>query len=203
MNYKKVRLKRSNVINDDKTPKLPTSANMEYGELAINYASGVECISTKNASGEIITFKEDVHIGEESDAAISALMPNLFYDTSNNLLKYKDSNYNVYRSMPPQPTVTSTKTYSSSGSIKISQKTEEVILLKCRSGEYSFSVTNLPLNRIHLIVSVTNSGSVKINFPTDDESYITFGMDNLTVAYGDYGEISIIKIDDKYFIQSA
>lgn len=55
---KKVLHKRS-VIVENELPKLPTSSQLEYGELAINYADGYETISIKNNNNEIVTFSND------------------------------------------------------------------------------------------------------------------------------------------------
>ena len=52
---KKVLNKRSNVVLGDGNPKIPTAEQMEYGEIAINYASGVETLSTKNADDEVVS----------------------------------------------------------------------------------------------------------------------------------------------------
>lgn len=48
--------KHSSVITDG-IPKIPTSEQLEYGEIAVNYADGGETISLKNASNEIVEFK--------------------------------------------------------------------------------------------------------------------------------------------------
>jgi polyhydroxyalkanoate synthesis regulator phasin len=48
--------KHSSVITDGKA-KLPTASQLEYGELAINYADGVETISMKNSANQIVEFK--------------------------------------------------------------------------------------------------------------------------------------------------
>ncbi len=53
--------KKSQLLVDGKA-KLPTSADIEYGEIAINYADGYECISIKNNTNEIITFSSDEQI---------------------------------------------------------------------------------------------------------------------------------------------
>ena len=53
--------KRSNATTDGK-PKLPTSSQIEYGELAVNYAKDKETISLKNSSNEIVTFSSDSQI---------------------------------------------------------------------------------------------------------------------------------------------
>lgn len=36
--------------------KTPTSSQMDYGEIAINYAKGSEMISIKNSANEIVSF---------------------------------------------------------------------------------------------------------------------------------------------------
>ena len=47
--------KRSNVVLEDGNPKIPTAEQLDYGEFAINYASGVETLSTKNADDEVVS----------------------------------------------------------------------------------------------------------------------------------------------------
>ena len=47
--------KRSSAVNDDGTPKIPTSEQLQYGEIAINYAAGVETLSIKNSNDNIVT----------------------------------------------------------------------------------------------------------------------------------------------------
>lgn len=47
--------KRSNVVLEDGSPKIPTPDQLDYGEFAINYASGVETLSTKNADDEVVS----------------------------------------------------------------------------------------------------------------------------------------------------
>ena len=61
--------KHSSVITDGKA-KLPIESQLEYGELAVNYAAGVETISLKNSNNEIVEFKssqalEDIIIKNE------------------------------------------------------------------------------------------------------------------------------------------
>ena len=46
-------------------PKLPSAANINEGELAINYAKGKETLSTKNSNGEIVTFSSDNYYSEK------------------------------------------------------------------------------------------------------------------------------------------
>ena len=47
--------KRSSAVNDNGTPKIPTSEQLQYGEIAINYADGVETLSIKNSNDNIVT----------------------------------------------------------------------------------------------------------------------------------------------------
>lgn len=47
--------KRSNVVLEDGSPKIPTAEQLNYGEIAINYASGVETLSTKNSDDEVVS----------------------------------------------------------------------------------------------------------------------------------------------------
>ena len=64
----KILLKRSKELG-----KLPQPNNLDYGELTINYASGSESISFKNAANEIVThgMKMKQTIGEDEIAPIS------------------------------------------------------------------------------------------------------------------------------------
>ena len=54
----KVIHKKSTVVNQG-VPKLPTSGNVEYGEIAINYAASAETLSIRNANDEIVPFSSD------------------------------------------------------------------------------------------------------------------------------------------------
>ncbi len=56
MANKKVLHKRSNVINADGSPKQSTDGQLDYGELAINYADTAEVLSIKNSNNDIIAF---------------------------------------------------------------------------------------------------------------------------------------------------
>lgn len=54
----KVLNKRSSALVNGEA-KLPTSQQLDYGEIAINFASGHETLSIKNSSDEIATFSSD------------------------------------------------------------------------------------------------------------------------------------------------
>jgi len=50
----KIQLKRSNQVEADGSAKKPTAAQMEYGELAVNYNSGDPAIFLEDSDGAII-----------------------------------------------------------------------------------------------------------------------------------------------------
>ncbi len=52
--------KSKQVVNG--MPKLPLATDLSDGELAINYAKGVETIAIKNDSGDVVTFSSDNYI---------------------------------------------------------------------------------------------------------------------------------------------
>lgn len=68
--------KHSSVITENK-PKLPTSDQLEYGELAVNYAKGGETITLKNKEDEIVEFKSKEYyeniLNENNYAITSAI----------------------------------------------------------------------------------------------------------------------------------
>ena len=47
--------KRSNALLEDGTPKIPSADQFQQGEIAINYAAGLETLSTKNSNSEVVT----------------------------------------------------------------------------------------------------------------------------------------------------
>lgn len=60
----KVLHKKSNQLSNG-GPKLPTSGQLDYGEIAINYSKGSETISIKNDEDEIVTFQNEVFVGDK------------------------------------------------------------------------------------------------------------------------------------------
>lgn len=61
-NYKIIN-KNSSALIDGK-PKLPTAEQLEYGEIAINYADSGETLSIKNSNNRIVTFSCDDKFNE-------------------------------------------------------------------------------------------------------------------------------------------
>lgn len=72
VNIKGFSHKKSNVIENG-LPKLPTAAQLELGELAINFADGYETLSIKNSNNEIVTFTNDQYWKDKEQVIASAL----------------------------------------------------------------------------------------------------------------------------------
>lgn len=64
--------KKSTVIENG-GPKLPTAAQLELGEIAINFAKGYETLSIKNNNNEIVTFTNDNYWINKEQAIAAAL----------------------------------------------------------------------------------------------------------------------------------
>ncbi len=70
---KKILLKRSNQKESNGQPKLPLPSQMDYGELAINYAKDAETLSIKNSDNKIVTFNK-INIIQTSGSSASNVM---------------------------------------------------------------------------------------------------------------------------------
>lgn len=57
-NIQSISHKKSAVVENG-APKLPTTSQLELGEIAINFADGYETLSIKNNNDEIVTFTND------------------------------------------------------------------------------------------------------------------------------------------------
>ena len=82
----KVLNKRSTVVTNG-SPKLPTAQQLDYGEIAINYAKDYETLSIKNANNEIAVFSNDKILNKKfiSQAEyVSSAKTICFYDNDNN-----------------------------------------------------------------------------------------------------------------------
>lgn len=53
---------KSNVVRESGYPKIPMPGQLQYGEIAINYAEGLETISLKNSNNQITTFKPNTNV---------------------------------------------------------------------------------------------------------------------------------------------
>ena len=61
--WKLIHIKSKQTGEDGKSPKLPTSDQLQYGEIAINYGDGIETIAIRNENDEIVRFisEKEVH----------------------------------------------------------------------------------------------------------------------------------------------
>lgn len=93
----KIQLKRSNVLEGD-TAKEPTAAQIEYGELAVNYNNSDSAIFIKDSADNIIRIagkgsitSSDTPSGDDLPSSGNKI-GELFFDTSNNTLNYWNGN---------------------------------------------------------------------------------------------------------------
>ena len=68
----KIQLKRSNQAEADGSAKKPTAAQMEYGELAVNYNSGDPAIFLENSDGAIVRIAGAGAVGGDLQAVTDA-----------------------------------------------------------------------------------------------------------------------------------
>lgn len=76
-NWKLIHIKSKQRGEDGVSPKLPTSEQLEYGELAINYGEGIETIAIKNDKDEIIKFIPENKVKEYVDKKINDIIKEL------------------------------------------------------------------------------------------------------------------------------
>ena len=65
---KTVLLKRTKDVLEDGSPKIPTTEQVEYGEFAINYKSGLESLSFKNSDDQIVTISLNGNVKTVAEA---------------------------------------------------------------------------------------------------------------------------------------
>ena len=101
-NFEHIIHKNSSALVDN-NPKLPTSGQLEYGEIAINYAKDKETISLKNSNNEIVTFTSDKKLDnyvtvsdfDENELIVSAALNDL-EESKADKDDLTDLNNNVY-----------------------------------------------------------------------------------------------------------
>lgn len=71
-NIQSISHKKSAVVENG-APKLPTTSQLELGEIAINFADGYETLSIKNNNDEIVTFTNDNYWINKEQAIAAAL----------------------------------------------------------------------------------------------------------------------------------
>lgn len=73
-NWKLIHIKSKQRGEDGLSPKLPTSEQLEYGEIAINYGDGIETIAIRNEKDEIVKFIPEYKVKEYVDRRINELL---------------------------------------------------------------------------------------------------------------------------------
>jgi hypothetical protein len=76
-NWKLIHIKSKQRGKDNISPKLPTSDQLEYGEIAINYGDGIETIAIKNENDEIIKFVPEYKMKEYIVEAMEDVVPKI------------------------------------------------------------------------------------------------------------------------------
>ena len=178
--------KRSSVVNDEngiKTPKLPNKEQLEFGEIAINYAKDYETLSIKNSSGDVVTFSSDSIIDKKiddiRDDLASVVSVELGEDTNDNknFLKSEkesgdtgDTKVLAVRSMDTDSTVTTDRILVAGGPLDSPALRD--ILKKDNSG-------NAYIEKGTDIQSLLLSLFTKVEWPTPT---VTEGKINTTIA---------------------
>jgi hypothetical protein len=84
-NWKLIHIKSKQHGENEMSPKLPTSEQLEYGEIAINYGDGIETIAIRNDNDEIVTFIPEHKVKEYIDKRIKELVVNFKDETPLNI----------------------------------------------------------------------------------------------------------------------
>lgn len=84
-NWKLIHIKSKQRGEDGISPKLPTSGQLEYGEIAINYGDGIETIAIRNDNDEIVTFIPEHKVKEYIDKRIKELVVSFKDETPLNI----------------------------------------------------------------------------------------------------------------------
>ena len=77
MKAKLIHIKSKQHGEDENSPKLPTSDQLQYGEIAINYGNGIETIAIRNENDEIVKFIPERKVYEIVEQRIQELMKEL------------------------------------------------------------------------------------------------------------------------------
>ena len=76
--------KRSSVITEG-VPKQPTTDQIDYGEIAINYAANGETLYIKNSENAIAEFKDNKYYQKQLDKVLQKVLPH--YNLTQNSIK--------------------------------------------------------------------------------------------------------------------
>lgn len=207
---KKVYNKRSNQRLVDGSPKLPDPSSIEYGEITINYAKGVENVSFKNSVNEIFTLGQEVIIGE--NVPENGSLAKIFIDETSKNIKFKNSQgeyelitYYATTSSVSQAISDATfnngvTTASSVSSIPVTHRL--AIVSVNANGDFSLASTPEAGREINVIVRNTGSGKINITVPHNSTYLLPDGKQNvITIAAGGYADINVISNGTNMFVR--
>lgn len=75
--WKLIHIKSKQRGSDGKSPKLPTSDQLDYGEISINYGKDIETIAIRNEDDEIVKFISEKKVHEYVDKQIKEIVKEL------------------------------------------------------------------------------------------------------------------------------
>lgn len=124
---------KSNVVTDNK-PKLPSKDQIEYGEIAVNYAADHETISLKNSNDDIKTFSSDEYYTKQklgtafTDSTVTDVLNNVHetlaasINSLNDKKADRESIGNLNDALQKKVSIDDFKTYSAATNTKINGK---------------------------------------------------------------------------------
>jgi len=170
MARKKLLHLKSNVtqnVNGSIVPKLPTSEQIDYGEIAVNYAEGYETLAIKNSNGDVIPFTNSITMYDYIDDKLGSGF------TSSSVTEVIESNERVISSsLNDLNSKMVTEIESSNGSIATSMSTRGDGSVKADIQTDASKVSGLTA------VSDSDQGAAKISGVTSTSS-VKKGIENL------------------------
>ena len=210
--------KRSNVVLEDGSPKIPTPDQLKYGEIAINYNAGKETISFKNSNNEVVAFGDEVVIGTSEplpgshaeifiDESIDPVGVELYTKSQvdDKFLTKSDAS-STYATTTSVSQAIADATFnnghnavSSVAGIPVSKRL--VIATISNNGSFTLASTPADGREIHVIVHNTSSSDIEITMPSGS-NYVKMSGDTLTVAGSSYADINVISDGTKMYIRA-
>jgi hypothetical protein len=147
-----IKNKNSNQVIDG-NPKLPTAEQLQYGEIAINYAAGKETIALKNSNNGIVTFSCDDKFNESFRVMSKAMC-----DLDDRVLALEELSAITIGDL--------VKTDAELGNVTTSGKVVDALLVKdinnqvdnieASAGTFNTRITNLETSATSIDTRVTN-----------------------------------------------
>lgn len=166
------------VKTDNGNPKLPDLDRIEYGEIAINYASGTETISFKNTNNELVLVKTDDYYQKKFDDTNKNIEDNEFV-TSAALNNLNERINNIPNEVLIGDVIT--------GTPDIFIDTSETKELEIYTREQIDSIISSLETDIEASTAITQQISEKINSLDSD----------ITSTDGDYVSVQVTQVDGK------